>query len=126
MLALAAPAVLVLYQTDKIDTASVILVACLSVSAFGHRLDRHAAQGASRRAGLANQRFRDAFENLGQGLTSVNDHENKLVICNRRYHEIYGLDPEIVRPGIELRAIASILFADKLHDVDFEQRTARF
>ena len=37
--------------------------------------------------------------------------DNKLVICNRRYHEIYGLDPEVVRPGIDLRGIASILYA---------------
>ena len=72
-----------------------------------------------------NRQFQDALENLGQGLTMY-DSDNKLVICNRRYHEIYGLDPEIVKPGIDLRGIASILYADKLHDVDFEERTARF
>ena len=72
-----------------------------------------------------NQRFKDAFENLGQGLTMY-DHDNKLVICNSRYHEIYGLDPEIVRPGIDLRAIARLLHADKLQDVDFDERTAKF
>ena len=71
-----------------------------------------------------NGQFQDALENLGQGLTMY-DSDNRLVICNRRYHEIYGLDPEIVKPGIDLRGIASILYADKLHDVDFEERTAR-
>jgi len=125
VLALAAPAVLVLYQTDRIDTASVILVACLSVSAFA--IAWIVTQHKAHRAELAsqNQRFRDAFENLGQGLTMY-DHDNKLVICNSRYHEIYGLDPEVVRPGIELKTIATLLHADKLHDVDFDERTARF
>src|SRR5205823_7691435 len=69
--------------------------------------------------------LQDALENLGQGLTMY-DQDNKLVICNRRYHEIYGLDPQVVRPGIDLRAIASILHADKLQELRVVARTARF
>jgi len=72
-----------------------------------------------------NGQLQDALENLGQGLTMY-DQDNKLVICNRRYQEIYGLDPEVVRPGIDLRAIASLLHADKLQDVNFDDRTAKF
>ena len=125
VLALAVPTVLVLYRTDRIDMASVILVACLSVSAFA--IAWIVTQHNAHRAELAsqNQRFRDAFENLGQGLTMY-DHDNRLVICNSRYHEIYGLDPQIVRPGIDLSAIARLLHADKLQDVDFEARMAKF
>jgi PAS domain S-box-containing protein len=72
-----------------------------------------------------NRQFQDALENLGQGITMY-DHENRLVICNRRYHEIYGLSPDIVKPGIELRAIARLLSNDKLHDVNFDERTGKF
>jgi signal transduction histidine kinase/DNA-binding NarL/FixJ family response regulator/HPt (histidine-containing phosphotransfer) domain-containing protein len=124
-LAIAVPTVLVLYQTDKIDVASVILIAAFSVLALA--IAWIVTQHNAHRAELAsqNQRFKDAFENLGQGLTMY-DHDNRLVICNSRYHEIYGLDPEVVRPGIDLRGIASILYAGKLHDVDFQERTARF
>jgi PAS domain S-box-containing protein len=124
-LAIAVPTVLVLYQTDKIDVASVILIAAFSVLALA--IAWIVTQHNAHRAELAsqNQRFKDAFENLGQGLTMY-DHDNKLVICNSRYHEIYGLDPEVVRPGIELRTIARLLHADKLQDVNFDERTAKF
>jgi signal transduction histidine kinase/DNA-binding NarL/FixJ family response regulator len=125
VLAMAAPTVFVLYQTGSIDTASVVLVAGLLALACA--IIWIVTQHNAHRAELAsqNQRFKDAFENLGQGLTMY-DHENKLVICNSRYHEIYGLDPEIVKPGIDLRGIATLLHADKLHDVDFDERTAKF
>ena len=123
--AIALPTVLVLYQTDRIDTASVILVVAFSVLAFA--IAWIVTQHNAHRAELAsqNQRFKDAFENLGQGLTMY-DHDNRLVICNSRYHKIYGLDPEIVRPGIDLRTIATLLHADKLQKVDFDERTAKF
>src|SRR5688572_5283623 len=118
--AIAVATALVLHQTGQIDTASLVLIAGFSASAFA--IAWIAAQHNAHRAELAsqNQRFKDAFENLGQGLTMY-DHDNKLVICNSRYHEIYGLDPEIVRPGIDLRTIATLLHADKLQDVDFDK-----
>ena len=94
VLAIAVPTALVLYQRQN-QLASVILIAGLSASALsiGWIVTQHNAY----RAELASQtrRFKDAFENLGQRLTMY-DHDNKLVICNSRYHEIYGLDPEIV------------------------------
>ena len=123
--AIAVATALVLHQTGQIDTASLVLIAGFSAAAFA--IAWIATQHNAHRAELSsqNQRFKDAFENLGQGLTMY-DHDNKLVICNSRYHEIYGLDPEIVRPGIDLRTIATLLHADKLQDVDFEKRTAKF
>src|SRR5882724_3601934 len=124
----AAPAVF-LYDLGEIDTASVVLIAGMIIgfSALALVIVVIRIQHKSHRAELAsqNQRLQDAFENLGQGLTMY-DHHNKLVICNRQYHEIYGLDPEVVKPGIDLRAIAALLSADKLQDVDFGARTARF
>jgi diguanylate cyclase (GGDEF)-like protein/PAS domain S-box-containing protein len=39
-----------------------------------------------------------AINNMSQGLTMF-DKSGRLVLCNRRYIEMYGLSPEIVRPG---------------------------
>src|SRR4051812_32236300 len=127
--AMAAAPVLSLYELGTIDTASAVLIGGMIIgfSALALVIILIRREYKSHRAELAsqNQRLQDAFENLGQGLTMY-DHNNKLVICNRRYHEIYGLDPEVVKPGIDLRAIASLLSADKLQDVNFVERTARF
>jgi signal transduction histidine kinase/CheY-like chemotaxis protein/HPt (histidine-containing phosphotransfer) domain-containing protein len=129
MVAIGVPGVLALYALGTIDTASMILLACMvaGFSAFIAAIVVMHSQHKSQRIELAsqNKQFRDAFENLGQGLTMY-DHDNRLVICNHRYHEIYGLDPTVVKPGIELRAIASLLSIDRLQGVDFHERTARF
>ena len=79
--AIAVATALVLHQTGQIDTASLVLIAGFSASAFA--IAWIAAQHNAHRDELAsqNQRFKDAFENLGQGLTMY-DHDNKLVICN--------------------------------------------
>ena len=50
------------------------------------------------------QRFDAALKNLPLGLT-VFDAEQKLVVCNERFCEIYSLTPDAVRPGTSLRAI---------------------
>ena len=46
-----------------------------------------------------------ALNNMSQGLVMF-DASNRLVVCNRRYLEMYGLSPEVVRPGIPLRELA--------------------
>ena len=45
-----------------------------------------------------NLRFDAALENLAHGLCMLDQHLC-IVVCNRRYLEMYGLDPEIVKPG---------------------------
>jgi len=45
-----------------------------------------------------------AINNLPQGLCMF-DAEQRLIICNRRYAELYGLAAEYTRPGTHLRAI---------------------
>ena len=42
-----------------------------------------------------------AFENMSQGLVMFDGNE-RLVICNRRYLEIYALSPSVVKPGLRL------------------------
>jgi diguanylate cyclase (GGDEF)-like protein/PAS domain S-box-containing protein len=50
------------------------------------------------------ERFNAAIDNMPQGLCMF-DGEQKLIVSNRRYAEIYGLDPEDAIPGTSLRLI---------------------
>ena len=52
----------------------------------------------------ANATVDAALNNMSQGLAMF-DSANRLVVCNRRYLEMYGLSPEIVRPGCTLREL---------------------
>ena len=45
-----------------------------------------------------------ALNNMLQGLVMF-DSSDRLVVCNRRYLDMYGLSPDIVRPGGTLREI---------------------
>src|SRR5262249_52244929 len=47
------------------------------------------------------QHLTAAFEHMQQGLC-VYDHAERLLFCNKRYIEMYGFSPDIVRPGSTL------------------------
>jgi diguanylate cyclase (GGDEF)-like protein len=51
-----------------------------------------------------NLRFDAALKNMAHGLCMF-DRDERLIVCNERYVEIYGLTPELSRPGTTLRAI---------------------
>jgi diguanylate cyclase (GGDEF)-like protein len=51
-----------------------------------------------------NMRFDTAINNMTQGLLLF-DSSQRLVVCNRRYIEMYGLSAEIVKPGCTFREI---------------------
>jgi diguanylate cyclase (GGDEF)-like protein len=50
------------------------------------------------------ERLNAAIDNMPQGLCMF-DADQKLIICNRRYAEIYSLDAEHTAPGTSLRAL---------------------
>ena len=50
------------------------------------------------------RRFDAALNNMSQGLCML-DTSLHVIVCNRRYIEMYGLSPDIVKPGISMRAI---------------------
>jgi diguanylate cyclase (GGDEF)-like protein len=50
------------------------------------------------------QQLDAALNNMPQGLAMF-DRQQRLVVCNRQYTEMYGLPPERTRPGTPLRAI---------------------
>jgi diguanylate cyclase (GGDEF)-like protein/PAS domain S-box-containing protein len=51
-----------------------------------------------------NRRFDAALNNMTQGLCMF-DRDARLVVCNQRYLEMYGLSPEVVKPGCTLAAL---------------------
>ena len=57
----------------------------------------------------ANHRFNAALSNMSQGLCFFAG--DRLVVANRRYSEIYGLDPDSVVPGISLADIVALRVA---------------
>ena len=55
-----------------------------------------------------NSRFNAALDNMSQGL-SLFDKDHRLVVCNRRYQEIYKLPDELVVPGTHHEDIIQLL-----------------
>ncbi len=51
-----------------------------------------------------NQRFNAALDNMPHGL-SMFDSEQRLIVCNKSYADMYRLDAEHAKPGTTLRAI---------------------
>jgi PAS domain-containing protein len=53
---------------------------------------------------LHKEKLDAALDNMLQGLAMF-DAEQRLIVCNRRYAEMYGLTAEQVRPGTTVRQI---------------------
>jgi len=68
-----------------------------------------------RRANAELERRREQFDaaisNMSQGLTFF-DGDQKLVVCNQRFGEIYNLPPELMRPGTPLIDILNYRIAN--------------
>ena len=74
----------------------------------------------------ANKKVDAALNNMLQGLV-IFDREHKLVVCNRRYAEVYGLPPDLTKPGTAKRdilehSIANGIFAGANPQQYFEER----
>jgi len=58
-----------------------------------------------------NRRMRVALDNMTEGLCMF-DAGERLVVCNRRYRELYGLPPHVARPGSTLTELLDYRIAD--------------
>src|SRR6202166_2623346 len=59
--------------------------------------------------GIRNLQFDTAINNMSQGLCFF-DATQRLIVCNDRYVEMYGLPPDRVRPGTPLAEIVDMRF----------------
>jgi diguanylate cyclase (GGDEF)-like protein len=75
--------------------AAVILVLIVRLLSWQHLASQN-------RVKLEKQRLDTAVGNMTQGLTLF-DQFKRMVVCNRRYIEMYGLSPDVVKPGCHLR-----------------------
>lgn len=58
---------------------------------------------------VRNLQFDMAINNMTEGLCFF-DGAQRLLVCNRRYIEMYGLEPDRIRPGMNLREIIDLRF----------------
>ncbi|MGY2930790.1 PAS domain-containing protein [Bradyrhizobium sp. GM6.1] len=68
------------------------------------------ARAAEQTATALAERFDRALNNMSQGLCFFDD-DQRLIVCNRKYLEIYDLDPEAVRPGMKLNDIVDLRYS---------------
>ena len=94
-----------------VASAAIILMGMSLISAFAERiLDERGAI------------LEIAVNNMSQGLAMF-DRSERLVVCNDRYIELYGLSPDVVKPGSTLRAI--IANRSDAGDTSFDPKTYR-
>jgi diguanylate cyclase (GGDEF)-like protein/PAS domain S-box-containing protein len=56
------------------------------------------------------ERFDTALNNMSHGLCFF-DGDQRLIVCNRQYLEIYDLDPAVVRPGMSLNEMVDLRYS---------------
>jgi diguanylate cyclase (GGDEF)-like protein/PAS domain S-box-containing protein len=87
----------VLLSAGGLAAASVALMIILIARQFAQR-DRLLQQTLA----LEKQRLDTAINNMTQGLLLF-DSSERMIVCNRRYLEMYGLSADVVKPGCTLR-----------------------
>jgi PAS domain-containing protein len=94
------------YEQIGLLLTAIVLVAIaigarrqLNLVAAGAALER-----SRRSLEQTNVLFDTALENMAHGLCMF-DGDQRLLVCNARYGEMYGLPPELIRRGTTLRAL---------------------
>jgi diguanylate cyclase (GGDEF)-like protein len=86
---------------DQIGLFLTVIVLCAMGFGAAHQLRLADANVAVERTNVL---FDTALENMAHGLCMF-DRDHRLVVCNARYGEMYGLPTELTKPGVTLRAI---------------------
>jgi diguanylate cyclase (GGDEF)-like protein len=102
-LMLAANARLTVLADDLRRTSSALTAAHGAVAAANESLGTQNAtlRGRDEALRIQNARFDAALNNMSQGLLMA-DNDRRLIVCNKRYREMFGLRPEEVEPGARL------------------------
>ena len=105
-------------------TFGLLVVAIVVVILFGTFLlvrQANALAGKTQALAQTNTRFEAALGHMPHGLTML-DADQRLLVANARYGEIYGVTEAEMTPGISLRQMLSELeTAGKVVDFDAEQ-----
>ncbi|MCR1286076.1 PAS-domain containing protein, partial [Escherichia coli] len=82
--------------------ASALAIAGVLIAVVRKLLEQHRA--SRERLTLEKLRLDRAVNNMTQGLLLF-DAEQRLVVCNQRYIEMYGLSADVVKPGCSFHDI---------------------
>jgi diguanylate cyclase (GGDEF)-like protein len=85
-----------------VATLSAIVIAAMLFLFIRKLLQQHRAE---------KQRLDTAINNMSQGLL-LYDSSERLVVCNQRYISMYGLSPDVVKPGLGFRDL--LLYRKKI------------
>jgi diguanylate cyclase (GGDEF)-like protein len=85
-----------------VGTASILLITIMLYVVVRRLVEDH--QTAQARLTLEKLRLDKAVNNMTQGLLMF-DASQRLVICNQRYIDMYGLSVEVVKPGCSFRKL---------------------
>jgi diguanylate cyclase (GGDEF)-like protein/PAS domain S-box-containing protein len=85
-----------------VATLSAIVIAAMLFLFVRKLLQQHRAE---------KQRLDTAINNMSQGLL-LYDSSERLVVCNQRYISMYGLSPDVVKPGLNFRDL--LLYRKKI------------
>jgi NO-binding membrane sensor protein with MHYT domain len=80
-------------------TALALAIANAAVAVLGMSL---AGAFADRRLREKDTQLTAALNNMAQGMLMF-DPQKRLILCNSRYIEMYGLSPDVVKPGCSMR-----------------------
>ncbi|HEX2555616.1 MAG TPA: PAS domain-containing protein, partial [Microvirga sp.] len=83
-------------------------IGALFTAARGYRDSLERVLDLSARAETERRRFEAALNNMAQGLCML-DAERRLIVCNRRYAEMFAVPPHLTAPGTPLETIAAAL-----------------
>jgi len=101
---------------------SVLAIAALLILVVRKLSEQH--QRSRQRLTLEKQRLDTAVNNMTQGLLLF-DSSQRLIICNQRYLEMYGLSSEVIKPGCSFRDVVSHRKATGSFTGDVDQYIAR-
>ena len=100
---------------------SVLAIAVLLFLVVRKLSQQH--RSSQQRLTLEKQRLDTAVNNMTQGLLLF-DSSQRLVICNQRYIEMYGLSADVVKPGCSFRDVIAHRKETGSFDGDVEQYVA--
>jgi diguanylate cyclase (GGDEF)-like protein/PAS domain S-box-containing protein len=93
------------YELDEAIVVAIVFGFLMAIYALRrvHDLKREILKrrDAERKSANHAVRLATAVNNMSQGLLMF-DSAERLVVCNERYLQMYGLSPEIVKPGVTL------------------------
>ena len=101
--------------TLLVDVFILVLAVSLQRQFHRLRLSKAALSEKSKELGLANARFDVMLAHMSHGVAMF-DRDGRLLVHNRTYEEIWGLEPNLLKPGTpwtEIRAASPLLSPDQ-------------